>query len=39
MDNFGFVADSDDGSEFEENLEIPEISQLCLNPYQWIFFD
>ena len=33
MDNFGYVADSDDSED--EGMQVPEMSNICLNPYRW----
>ena len=33
MDNFGYVADSDDSED--EGMQVPEMGNLCLNLYQW----
>ena len=32
MNNLGFVADSDDSSD--EDLDLPDLDSLCLNPYR-----
>ena len=33
MDIFGFVVDIDAECDDDENLELPEINQLCSNPF------